>query len=54
MLRKQIGLEIEQFAVKGYEGALTSDNPNILATATYIREALFNAAYIARGIAEEE
>jgi hypothetical protein len=48
-LREQIAEEIEKFANKGYQGAVRNDDPNILAIATYIKEALMHAAAIAKG-----
>lgn len=48
-LRNNIANAIKDFADKGYEGALTSDDPNVLATATFIKEALSHAEALARG-----
>ena len=47
-LREYIATRIEDYADSGYQGALASDDPYILSTATYINSALVEAARIAR------
>ena len=46
--RNVIADEILIFADKGYQGILSSDDPNTLAIGTYIKTALTEAARIAR------